>query len=48
MIKMNYRGYVISGPEGNLDVLDPYGDLIDGGFKTIDSAIEFIDRYRSE
>ena len=42
---IEYKGYFISGDTGSFDVVASDGDLIDGGFKSIVKAKQYIDMY---
>jgi len=44
-MKIEYKGYFISGDTGSFDVLGSDGDLIDGCFKSIAKAKQYIDMY---
>ena len=44
-MSIEYKGFFIVSDTGSFDVLDSDGDLIDGYFKSIVKAKQYIDMY---
>lgn len=48
-MKLVYKGYIIEGnEETSFDITETNGDLVDGCFKNIEEAMEYIDRIEEE